>query len=65
MNDKKVSPHKASKYFYHKYSYSAIYKLQKNPNKIRNTPEYKPENYTLNQIQQKQKKNNQSSLNYI
>ena len=29
MNDKKVSPNKASKYFYHKYSAGAIYKWKK------------------------------------
>ena len=29
MNDKKVSPYKASKYFYHKYSAGAIYKWKK------------------------------------
>ena len=37
MDDKKVSPYKASEHFYQKYSAGAIYKWQKNADKIRNT----------------------------
>ena len=47
MNDNKVSPYKASEHFEHKYSADAIYKWQKNADKIGNTAKYKPKINTL------------------
>ena len=47
MDDKKVSPYKTSEHFDHKYSADAIYKQQKNTDKIRNTLGYKPKIHTL------------------
>ena len=47
MDDKKVSPYKTSEHFDHKYWADAIYKWQKNADKIRNTLGYKPKIHTL------------------
>ena len=47
MDDNKLISYKASELFEQKYSAGAIYKWQKNADKIKNTAKYKPKIHTL------------------